>query len=225
LRFFIALLISATFLTLGLIPALFDLTNLPVAARVAFLVIFWVLSVLSTYLTVYRPLRRRARQRLKPLARLVLDEFLRTYYHYTHNSDNVRVNIMLASRPKLRPWTRHLKIWHSVGEYHQDELDMVYPKGLGNCGRAFADNTTYWYDREKGHDQFLDVPQFANSVTKNLGSILSVPIYDPEDENRTDPIGVLNVDHAKAVEYSKFDDPEVREFAKRASSLIGVVLE
>jgi hypothetical protein len=220
-----AMFLPATIFATGLVPALFDLTNLSTPVRVLIVVVAWCLSVASMYLSVYLPLTRRVTERQKLLANVVVEQFTRRYYDYTQADVSIRVNVMLAYRTLWGPWKRHLRMWFAFGDYSKDERSLEFPLGTGICGKAFADNTSYWYDREKGHDQFVVVPPFAPSVTRNLVSILSVPIYHPEDQHKSRPIGVLNVDASKDVEHTGFDDSNVRRIAKETSALIGVILE
>lgn len=217
--------LPSTIFALGLVPALFDFTDLSTKTRVVIVIVGWILSFSSMYFSVYRPLRTRARERQKPIVKLVFDELHDTYFRYTHSRDTVRINLMLVHRSPISPWRRKLKMWYQTDDYSSDERELVFPEGLGNCGKALASNSVYWYDPSKGHDQFVDLPRFGATITSDVGSVLSVPVYHPDDTNRSRPVAVLNLDSSKSVEHSGFDDPEVREIAKRASGLIGLVLE
>jgi hypothetical protein len=214
-----------TIATLGLIPAFFNLLDLPVWVKILLIALAWLASGAMNYWRVYRPLKRVTYEHEAALGKVVLEQLLQQYREYTMFGGDVRVNVMRVRRPIRSQFRQNLIMAFALGEYSAHERALAYPRGTGACGQALARNAPIWFDRTLRHDHLVPMSDTHHETTKDVVSVLSIPIYHPLDQQKLNPIGILNLDSPQSAEMTKFDDSRVWDLAIRASSYVGVLLQ
>lgn len=181
---------------------------------------------------------RRIRRLTDEKARVILEEFIflrlnqKAIEELPENIDaDFRVNVMLYRRRdkiptgerKLWPWRRSLKIEFHRGDYdRRDELELKWQPGEGLCGNAFAEGMMFARQLNVRDRQEWGMTKSQFGLTEHIGSLISIPIYAPEDKRKQAPIGVLNLDTEAEIEQEKLQRlaEEIRPFAK----YVGMVL-
>lgn len=190
-----------------------------------------VLAGGAYYFDSARQHRRVSDEKLEPLLTdLVLPTIAKDYEQLVDDPPEVRVNVMLLRRRdvfplgtarKLWPWKQSLKVEFAHGDYTNfSEDDIKWAIDEGVCGTAIEYNKMIWSDLEEVEIHEWDMTQNQLNATQHLGSVISIPIYVPEDESKDHPVGVLNVDSQANLDRSQFDR-EVGKELKRYTNYIG----
>jgi hypothetical protein len=135
----------------------------------------------------------------------------------------VRMNVMLKTRHQSFR-NGKLRIIFSLGyvigkdrknkeiikfvepSYSSDEAAELWKRGQGACGAAWekGDLTVYDTFNSKYQSPKESLSKHQKEITQDINSILSIPLW-----LHGKVIGVLNIDSAKNITETKFDDPEV----------------
>ncbi|HEU5425116.1 MAG TPA: hypothetical protein VFU72_16355 [Nitrolancea sp.] len=211
---------------IALLPSLFDWADQSTTAKILYMLGAFVLTTGAGIWQIYLPSRARNDRRKDAILNVLTSQLLQESKNYTGCECEVRVNVMLARRDLNRPWRRFLEMRYAPErKYTPDEWAMRYPMGHGICGMAFERNQVMVQDLSDPRvAQLVPMPPFAESLTKDVKSVMAVPIYSPDDEAKDDPIGILNLDSPEGLESSKLDDPKVTLLAIKVSAFVGVVL-
>jgi hypothetical protein len=210
--------------------------------RVAALVIV-LLLLITSILTYYEYEENRIQPATEAL-QTVLEEkifprFVSEYARVRPSPPEIRLNVMLLYRRNWRvwnqtrrvwPWQRTLKIEAAHGDYESyREMPTEWKTHEGIAGAAVnkksnevwsglddsgVDAQTKWHMTDEQYTR-----------TQHLDSVLSVPIYLPSDESKTNPVGVLNLDSEAPLFETGFDENEVRGIAIYYANLIGAIVE
>jgi hypothetical protein len=184
----------------------------------------FVAAVLIGYFQVYRPQMRLTGQNQAIILGVVIDELARTYAEYTRGNSDVRFNVMEVRRRFGLAGSRSLTMMFNRGGYTAGEQALVYNEGDGACGRALAENDVVWFDRSARQQVPVRMPPIHEDVTRDVISVLSIPIYRVDDEQKARPIAIINLDSKLTIEHTKFDDPKVQELVMRSSGHLGIIL-
>ena len=213
--------------------------NSPIVA----LVVIILLVLVSGALTYYEYEERRIQPATDAL-RTVLEErifprFIDEYAQVRPSPPEVRLNVMLLRRRNWKvwnqsrrvwPWQRTLKIEASYGDYEsQREMGIEWRTHEGVAGAAVNDGANeVWSDLgDSGVDVQAEwhMTDKQHTRTRQLDSVLSVPIYLPSDETKSNPVGVLNVDSESPLSETGFDEGKIRDKAIYYANLIGAIVE
>jgi hypothetical protein len=134
--------------------------------------------------------------------------------------NNLGVNIMKVKRRILKPWAKYLEVNYYCGEYTDSELEQKYDNGVGCCGFSLSSNSQVYYDSVSQHQTSLHMTSTQQSVTQHIKSILSTPIYSPNDALRIHPIAILNLDSIDGINVTGFDQPAIQEIVANFTTLM-----
>lgn len=222
---------------LALIPAYFSLDGLPAAFRVLILIVGSVANVSLLVTQAMIPYFRKREQYTAKVMDVVVDDFERRMADLGHSAQAVplRINVMKAKR--RFPWRSHigrrvLTTAYTRGDYDDAELQMEYDEGVGCAGTALKLNKPRFYERHPDEEKrgteldLLNMPAVHRAVTREIQSILSLPIYHPDDHDQTYPIGILNVDSLHGtLEHTHFDEAQVQNAAIKMAALAGILFD
>lgn len=133
---------------------------------------------------------------------------------------NIGINIMKAKRSILKPLTKYLEIIFYCGDYTDSELEQKYNIGVGCCGFALLSNSQIYYDSVLQNQTSLHMTSTQQTVTQHIKSILSTPIYSPNDALRLHPIAILNLDSIDGINITGFDQAPIQEIAANFTTLM-----
>lgn len=173
------------------------------------------------------------------LEQQVLDRLVEEYDESHSDPPEIRVNVMLLRRRnwkfwqatrRVYPWEQTMRIEASCGDYdHSGESSLEWRTHEGVAGAAVNERASeVWTDLDGTEPDVqaewkLTDEQYAR--TSHLNSVLSVPIYLPSDEEKTNPVGVLNLDSTARESATEFDTKHVRETAIYYANVIGAIVE
>lgn len=152
-----------------------------------------------------------------------------------------RINVMILrwrnlpfsdkNRPDVRFWEKTLKIEASLGDYDEtgeDELEWKTDEGA--VGRAINERAQeIWAPIE-----YYDIDRIAAGWnmteaqarrTQHLNSLLCVPIYLQSDDEKIEPVGVLNIDSEEPLDVTQFACEDIREKAIGCANNIGAIIQ
>ena len=143
----------------------------------------------------------------------------------------VRANVMIFRRRdvpprgerKLLPWKRSLKIDVDDGEYDDGYEDQTkWCAGEGVCGNVIKSGDMIATPLNIDNKEEWNMTSAQYHATEDLESLVSIPIYRDEDENKSDPVGVLNVDSDTEIERDQLQKAgkEIRDYANYAGLLV-----
>ncbi len=114
----------------------------------------------------------------------------------------------------------NLKIRYSTPGYPAAEKELVY-KDFGASGNALIENDVVYYDKKTAPTSITGMPATHIEITKHINSVLSAPIYRPNDTGLENPIGILSIDSKMSVEKTGFDKPTNYDIVTSMATLIG----
>ena len=180
------------------------------------------------YIKAYVPATDRKERQLTTFFEQYLDLLVEDFKHEHPGQYNLRMNIM---RPKGSWWRRvddHLSIDYCVRGYTSIEQELQFTFGQACCGVAMAENEAKWVDKNRdpgrGWAESWQMNNKQEEATEDVQTILSTPIYRPEDENQERPIAILNIDSEEPSSATGFDQEEVQDTAARYARGIGILL-
>jgi hypothetical protein len=177
------------------------------------------------YAATDRRLRRLTDDKLDTICSdFVFPRVRETFHSEIGRGIPVRVNVMMYRRRSYLPFRGRswnplrssLQIDFCDGEYgkhYEDQLEWF--AGEGVCGHVVSRRTMIATSlKETQQGEWGMTPEQYNT-TRHLGGLISVPIYADEDENRSEVIGVLNIDTEVDVEQQELQDAaeELRNYA------------
>ncbi|MQY67925.1 MAG: hypothetical protein GH150_00875 [Hadesarchaea archaeon] len=175
--------------------------------RISFIVILAIINFCLIYFSIKRP------------PGFSIENFLRTMVNsiWGGKANHFRANVMLYN-----PKTKKSEIKYAINmDGHKDryfQLDV----NKGCTGHAFQHKKPYWVDLTKvTHQDYLVDP---TKVWEKMKSILSVPIFDPENPQKK-PLGTLNVDADLKLKLSKLNKEKVYLIVNTYSDWIGKLLK
>lgn len=192
--------------------------------------------VLSGGVYRYESVRQRrkvAENKLEPLLEdILLPEVVEAYEDRVVDPPDVRANVMflrrrdllpLGNSRKLWPWQKSLQVDFAVGDYSDfEETDLKWAVDEGACGTAIEYNRMVNSDLEEVEIHEWDMTTKQLNATRHLGSVLSIPIYTPEDEQKNRPVGVLNLDSEAHLDETEFNS--VGKGLKEYANYIGMLV-
>lgn len=216
---------SGILYALALTVAIVDLTGLSGLSKAGLIVIGFAISTVVGYVQIYTPYVRRRNEYLKTVMDLASESLLGQYASAGKPADEIRVNLMLMRKKYRLFGKRQLHIAYEYGEYAPTERNLVYDIGVGNAGFALEKNEPRVFDREgsKGNLDLFRMTPAQEEATRSVGSILSTPVYSPDDEEKSHPIGILNLDSQLRLEESGFDEEHVLDMAMRLATVAGIL--
>lgn len=216
---------------------------------IAPLLLIAVLVVGSGVLTYIEQRRSRIQPQGDSLRTLieenVLDDVV-TEYERMHDHDDppeIRANVMFLRRrnmnpfaddrrrPDIRLWDQTLKLEAAHGDYEttaEDKLEWKTDEGV--VGRAMNESAqeiwaTLDYDDGGRIQAGWNLTDAQTERTSHIQSLLCVPIYLPSDREKSNPIGVLNIDCEADLSESCFGDKLIREKVINSANIIGGIVE
>jgi hypothetical protein len=122
---------------------------------------------------------------------------------------------------KLWPWQKSLQIEFYDGEYGQ-ESELKWLPGEGICGTSFSSNKIVVKSLDFQNKEEWGMTKSQFGLTDQIGSVVSIPIYVDEDEEKDSPIGVLNLDTKEEVDQERLQElgKELRVYTKYIGALL-----
>jgi hypothetical protein len=203
--------------------------------KLVVLAIGLVLGAIGYYVDAIRGKRTKTKDQLRPLIEeFFLPRVVAKYKdsHPENSPPDVRTNIMLLERRdfplptgerKLFPWKRSMTVDFNYGDYN-DESHLKWGVDEGVCGTAIEYNKALDSDLEDVEIHEWDMTEKQLRATQHLGSVLSIPIYRPSDEEKDNPVGVLNLDSQENLSDTRFDDSKMKQDLKKYASYVGRTL-
>lgn len=157
---------------------------------------------------------------------------------------NLRANVMLLRwrglHPRrhdflVKPWQRTLKIEADYvsesAKKYVDERELEWTTNQGVVGDAMNERAEEVWT-QPGYPDIdprvrWNLSQLQYELTEHVNSVLSVPIYLPSDEDKTNPVGVVSLDSTAPPNQSRLhdEDLDIRDEAIYWSNVIGSVVE
>lgn len=177
----------------------------------------------------------------KVLEENILPQVKDEYYEKHPSDPDVRINVMILrrrntnyfrrNRPDVKPWEKTLRIEAHLGEYEQRREDeLEWKRDEGAVWRAMNKKAQeIWapldYDDTGRVEAGWAMTKAQARRTDHLKSLLSIPIYLQSDEDKVNPVGVLNLDSEQPLEETKFGDEDIRESIIKHANIIGAIIE
>jgi hypothetical protein len=144
---------------------------------------------------------------------------------YAHPGGNVRVNIMVLSRNRQR---RHVDSETAFNMHGDPDSDLEIDATAGVSGEAFVHRKPAYGDlliglNPGGPSWGLRESEKAK-VRSDLKSILSVPLFDPDDPDGQ-LLGTLQIDSNVSLQEMGFDQPDHRQIAERFADVVALLLK
>ncbi len=112
---------------------------------------------------------------------------------------------------------------------HDPDSDLEIDATAGVSGEAYSQRTTYYGDLalalQAGGPTWGLKPEELAKVRPSLKSILSVPILDPDNPEKGQLQGTLQIDSDLTFTEMQFDRPERRDVAERFADVIALLLK
>jgi hypothetical protein len=221
--------------TVGALVGLLD-TGLSLPARLVAVLTSAILASAASVFQVYRPTMARRMERNSALLDIVFQKICADYkkrnpgrYDLRCNVRTVKWNAQLMGRPEGVPWWKPLFRTLAVS-YHDErfggaERRNEFLMGQGLCGLVFEKKTVDYFDKvsRSGVEQRMTDIQIA--LTRNVRSILCVPVYRRSVPFRTSPIAVFCLDSSAPVSVTRFGDPDLQRFVTERCHLVEEVLD
>lgn len=155
---------------------------------------------------------------------------------------DLRINVMFLRWRGINPWRNDflVKPWErtlcieasyttSPSPDYGPEAALEWRMDQGVVGDGMNERAQEVWTRARYPDVDprvnWNLSQTQYERTAHVGSVLSVPIYLPSDENKVNPVGVLNLDSNENVERSKLDDERIRDEAIYWGNVVGAIVE
>ena len=180
----------------------------------------------------------------KSLQAVLEDEILPRVHNKctTHSSADpttIRVNIMLKRRRGLNPFRNEFWVWPwqrtlqieaayspEEAEDYEMEASLEWTR-QGVVGDAADTRAQESWTRPDYPDfdprEMWGLTDKQHLATKRVNSVLSVPIYLPDD--KTNPIGVVNFDSVDSISESELNNEAFREEAIYWANVIGAIVD
>lgn len=134
----------------------------------------------------------------------------------------LRCNVMIVEdRPFQKPFA---SIRYYAGNYDVSEQKQTYASGVGATGRALALKMPVFYSRAHSVSPDDGMTPTQKAITKNTNSVMSLPVFHPNDTDLAKPIAVLNFDSHDDIEVTGFHDRENQRRMMEWAGVVGVFL-
>ena len=120
---------------------------------------------------------------------------------------------------------RHLRLDYVWGDYTEAEREQQYRVDAGCAGLALGQNQQVFFDAYKAQEPRLGLTATQRQVTEHVNSILSTPIYRPNDAENQSPIAILNLDSRDLISESGFGERRLQELLVDYAALMGATLQ
>jgi hypothetical protein len=235
-RIYLAILAEISLTGFAFTLVFFDPSDWGLAVKLAAVFAAMAASSLIGYLQIAKPFMASRHSYVANVMDVLVEGFLAKYAEYHPSTPpELRINFMLEEWD-VWPWRRILMISYHFqpddqSAYSLRERDLAFEIGQGNCGRAFERRELRFFERdsdplkrrEQDEHYRLTAEQAHVLDEAEIGSVLSVPVFHPNDQNRIHPIGVINVDSSASLENSLFDQAPVQNQAIRLASAAGIL--
>lgn len=211
-------LVLATIPLITIFFYLFKPTFSIIANCIILMVIFGALFSLNYY--QYLPIVRKNEDYTNNILGILFKVLESEIVALRPQYNNLRINVMRVRRRFIKPWERYLKIDYHYGNYSNPELDQIYGLNMGCCGVALFENSQIYYDSILQHQTLLHMTPTQQTITFHVKSILSTPIYSPNDAFEHNPIAILNLDSIDSISVTGFDDTLIQEIAANFTTLM-----
>lgn len=185
-----------------------NLLSLRVTVVAGFVAICIVL--VAQFALTYSPAVKNREKELGTFFHNYLEQIEQEIEREANSSIAVRANIMTSERAGLlrRSGEKEVSIKYvaNKNDYRVPEPTLNFKKGQGCAGSAFESGDQSFAiskDDIDGWDDDWDLTETQNDATSHLETIICTPIYHPKDrgnpglveeEETTDPVGILTVD-------------------------------
>jgi hypothetical protein len=169
---------------------------------------------------VYRPLLEATRETQQAWCSVLLASVVRDYRDAQKGTYDLRGNIMVLRGP---PWRRRLCFLVSTEGYPKAELEQEFQPGVGCAGTAVEAGGITFFDPAVAPEHFHGMTETQKTITKHIGSILSVPVYKGGKPNGR-ILGVLNLDSSGALGTTAFNKPDLQALTSKYAGLAGAIL-
>jgi len=176
-----------------------------------------VIVILANVLLTLQPLLRYKDTQLSNFLTEYLEMVEDEVQRMTDEEVNVRANVMRVQPSLLYTLTRgkagkrtiELSYVGDRDDYDEEEFELSFDVGQGCCGRVIQDNKAKVAESTPEESQWgvgWGTNRRQDRVTSDLCTIIGVPIYKPEDNDQSNPVGVLVVD-SKDEPKDMFNEP------------------
>lgn len=210
------------------------LTSHPIAVFFAIV----AFTVIAKYILTYRPLVAFKDDAISTFLDHHL-ELIKGEFEAWHPAEDieVRVNIMSPGRRSVFSFggsdgwgvefQQVLAITAWAGNYSKLERDLEWRPNQGAVGRAFADRETKAGTRrveETDWSAAWDMAPQQKVATRDVNSVLAVPVYKPGDHEQRSPVGVLCIDSAAPGRQTRVRSDDVQGKVEEYAAELGVIL-
>lgn len=196
-------------------------------------------TAIAKYLLTYRPLIAFTDDAISTFIdhhlELVQGEF--EAWHPESPTVDVRVNVMKTGRKADLSFggpdgigvefTQELSITAWAGDYSRLERDLTWKPGEGAVGHAFADGEIHAGTRRADETDWGTAWEMApqqKAATRDVNSVLAVPVYKPSDHDQRAPVAVLCIDSDSPGDRTAFQTDAVQAKVEEYAAELAVVL-
>jgi hypothetical protein len=188
------------------------------------ILVLWVLGIaLAIALPASTAKRNRLQQGQRAAQNCIRNLLAACGSAYGHADRHVRANIMLAKDGR-----RRVQAETAFNMDSDSDCDLEIDDSAGVSGEAFVQRATTYGDLaillHPGGPTWGLRPAEKAKVRRDLKSILSAPIFDPDDAEGP-LLGTLQVDSDLTFEQMEFDKPERRAVAERFADVVALLLK
>ncbi|KKM11091.1 hypothetical protein SY88_10175 [Clostridiales bacterium PH28_bin88] len=147
-------------------------------------------------------------------------------YQERKNTKTLRINLMVVDQTK-----RDLSIIAQIGMSSDPDKDITFGLGQGCCGTCaelgevvigdleniYGNSYQETCQKNEGRSPW-GISKLHWESTRDLKSLISVPVFDPDDLNSV--IAVLNLDDKISIDEAKFTDEVVTEMLESVTYLL-----
>jgi hypothetical protein len=187
-------------------------------------IIAWGLgTVLSIALSTITVWRNKLDQGRRAARACIKNALMACASAYGAPGRHVRVNVMLVKRGR-----RKVDCTTAFNMRDDPDCDLEIDATAGVSGEAFSQRVTTFGDLglalQPGGPTWGLRPGERAKVRTSLKSILSVPIFDPDNPDG-ELLGTLQIDSDLTFTEMQFDRPEQRDVAERFADVIALLLK
>lgn len=160
------------------------------------------------------------------ICRLILPSLVENYQRVVPGNYGLRGFVMrsrtkIVLRGKKKGIRKVLKITYSTAGFDPAEEELEWIDDMGAWGKALCENRIVYYDKQQAPHAGQNLPPIHQAVIAKLESILSAPIYRPNDNSLSNPIGVIGLDSEAPIQITLFDSRQNHGIVVMNASMIG----
>jgi hypothetical protein len=188
--------------------------------------LLWVLGIaVSILLPALGTKRNRLQQGAHAARRCIKNALAACGAAHGYPERHVRVNIMCLSRDGRKRTVEKVTAFNMDAD---PDCDLEIDASAGVSGEALRQRVPTWGDLalslQPGGPKWGLTDSQKAKVRSTLKSVLSVPIFDPENPDG-DLLGTLQVDSDLTIAEMEFDRPERQAVAERFSDVVALLLK